>query len=63
MLEERWAAMQSMEALIRERDEAIVEQRHLLEKRPTVSEAMRALRSAVKVSLQHRVGRFLGKNR
>jgi len=63
MLEERWASMQSMEALIRERDEAIIEQRKLLEKRPTMTEAMRALLSAVKASLQHRVGRILGKIR
>ncbi len=56
-------AMQSMEALIRERDEAIIEQRKLLEKRPTMTEAMRALLSAVKASLQHRVGRVLGKIR
>ncbi|MEG7070032.1 hypothetical protein V2A07_31235, partial [Pseudomonas aeruginosa] len=61
MLEERWSAMQSMEALIRERDEAIIEQQKLLEKRPTVTEAMRVLLSAVRASFQHRVGRVLGK--
>jgi 2-polyprenyl-3-methyl-5-hydroxy-6-metoxy-1,4-benzoquinol methylase len=63
MLEERWAAMQSMEGLIRERDEVIIEQQHLLEKRPRMIKAIRALLSAVKNFLQHRVGRFLGKNR
>ena len=63
MLEERWAAMQSMEALIRERDATIIEQRQLIEKRPTTMEAMRALLSAVKASLQHRIGRALRKNR
>ena len=61
MLEERWSAMQSMEALIRERDEAIIEQQKLLEKRPTVTEAMRVMLSAVRASFQHRVGRVLGK--
>ncbi len=33
MLEERWSAMQSMEALIRERDEAIASQGRMLEER------------------------------
>ena len=61
MLDERWLAMQSMEATIRERDEAIIEQRQLLEKRPTVTEAMRVLLSAVRVSFHHRVRRVLGK--
>jgi hypothetical protein len=63
MLEERWAAMQSMEALIRERDATIIEQRQLIEKRPTTMEAMRALLSAVKASSRHRIGRALRKNR
>ena len=63
MLEERWAAMQSMQELIRERDATIIEQRQLIEKRPTTMEAMRALLSAVKASLQHRIGRALRKNR
>lgn len=62
MLEERWVAMQSMEALIRQRDATIIEQRQLLEKRPTMAEAMRALLSAVKASLQHRIRRVLGKS-
>ena len=55
--------MQSMEVLIRERDATIIEQRQLIEKRPTTMEAMRALLSAVKASLQHRIGRALRKNR
>ena len=57
------AAMQSMEAMIRERDEVIIEQRRLLEKRPTTTEAMRVLLSAVRASFQHRIGRVLGKRR
>jgi hypothetical protein len=62
-LEVRLSAMQSMDGMIRERDEAIIALRQLLEKRPSTAEAMRALLSAIKASLQHRVGRVLGKNR
>ena len=57
------AAMQSMEAMIRERDVVIIEQRQLLDKRPTVTDAVRVMFSAVRASLQYRVGRALRKER
>jgi len=43
MLEERWSAMQSMEALIRERDEAISGQARMLEERWWAIQSMEAL--------------------
>jgi len=43
MLEERWSAMQSMEALIRERDEAISGQARMLEERWSAMQSMEAL--------------------
>jgi ubiquinone/menaquinone biosynthesis C-methylase UbiE len=43
MLEERWAAMQSMEAMIRERGEAIAGQARMLEERWSAMQSMEAL--------------------
>ncbi|EPH6984415.1 class I SAM-dependent methyltransferase [Pseudomonas aeruginosa] len=43
MLEERWSAMQSMEALIRERDEAISGQARMLEERWSAMQSLEAL--------------------
>jgi SAM-dependent methyltransferase len=43
MLEERWLAMQSMEAMIRARDEAISGQASMLEERWTAIESMEAM--------------------
>ncbi|MFN3294642.1 MAG: hypothetical protein ACK414_14525, partial [Gemmobacter sp.] len=43
MLEERWSAMQSMEALIRERDEAISGQARMLEERWSAMQSMEAM--------------------
>ncbi|MCG9032995.1 class I SAM-dependent methyltransferase [Laribacter hongkongensis] len=43
MLEERWAAIQSMEAMIRERDEAISGQARMLEERWAVMQSMEAM--------------------
>ena len=43
MLEERWSAMQSMEALIHERDEAISGQARMLEERWSAMQSMEAL--------------------
>jgi len=43
MLEERWSAMQSMEAMIRERDEAIAAQARMLEERWSAMQSMEAM--------------------
>lgn len=43
LLEERWSAMQSMEVMIRERDEAIAGQARVLEERWAVMQSMEAM--------------------
>ena len=43
MLEERWAVMADMEAMIRARDEAIATQAKMLEERWTIMEGMEAM--------------------
>ena len=66
MLEERWLTMQSMEVMIRERDETIND----LQQLPAVhsicqkkAEPARALFSALKALLRHRVSESNGKRR
>ena len=62
-MEERWSAMQSMEAMIRDRDDVITQQKQLLEKIPTIKEAISKLFVAIKHSLRYHLNRVLGKYR
>lgn len=59
-LEKRWSIMQSMEEMIRDRDEVIIGQQKLLQKLSTTPGAMRVLLSALKGSFQQIIGRILG---
>ena len=43
MLEERWSAMQSMEAMIRDKDQALAGQRQMLEERWSAMQSMEAM--------------------
>jgi 4-hydroxy-L-threonine phosphate dehydrogenase PdxA len=59
MLEERWSTMQSMEAMVRDRDLKL----SLAKQHITTKQALRELLSAVKASIRHRINQVLGKNR
>lgn len=61
MLEERWTVMQSMEAMIRDRDAEIENQRLVLNKRATTSGATKVLISAIIASLRYRFGKVFGR--